>query len=135
MNLPDKNFKVKVGPFIYEVLYSEGLAEEGKYFGCSYDNEQKIILDPNKPEQKIKQTLVHELMHACNFVNGLTYRFDDKNNLPSEEDVIRELSMTFYQVMIDNPRIFSNEKVATTGKVKRPQLERSEKQRQRKSMV
>ena len=134
MNLPKKNFKIKIGPFVYEVIYSEGLAEEGDYFGCTYNDQQKIILDPNKKEQKLEQTFIHELLHACDFVNGLIYRFKQEDK-PTEEDVVRELSMTLYQVIVDNPEIFTNEKVGTKRKVGRTSLERSEKQRQRKSLV
>lgn len=112
MVLPSKNFKVKVGPFFYLVRYSKEIAEEGQSFGSTHNNNQWIFLDPDKSKEKIEHTFLHELIHACMFVNGLTYRFDKKDldKRPSEEDVVRELSMTLYQVIKDNPRIFNGRK-------------------------
>lgn len=108
MNLPKSNFKIKVGPFIYQVKYSVDVANEGSIFGSCHNNEQIIFLDPNKPKQKIEQTFIHELLHACMFVNGLCYRFDkdESSSKPNEEDIARDMSMTLYQVFIDNPTVF-----------------------------
>ncbi len=108
MKLPKEDFTVKIGPFIYEVKYSADIAEEGQVFGSTHSNNQNIFLDPNKKPQKIEQTFIHELFHACMFVNGLCYRFalDDKDRRPNEEETIRELSMSFYQVIKDNPELF-----------------------------
>lgn len=111
MTLPKKNFTIKVGPFTYQVKYSLEIAEEGQAFGSTHNNEQMIFLDPNKPIQKIEQTFLHEVLHACSFMNGLAYRFEDKEGRkPTEEDVVREMSMSLYQVMKDNPSIFNGGK-------------------------
>jgi hypothetical protein len=108
MKLPKQNFKLKVGPFEYEVKYSSDIAAEGECFGSTHNNDQNIFLDPNRKLQKIEQTFIHELLHACAFVNGLTYRWDEKDSVkhPDEEDMVREMSITLYQVIKDNPKIF-----------------------------
>lgn len=110
MILPTKNFTVKIGPFIYEVVYSDDVSKEGNVFGSTHNNNQKIYIQKSdiKP-QKQEQTFLHELIHACHFVNGLIYRFDMKKleELPSEEDVCREDSMTLYEIIKDNPKIFN----------------------------
>lgn len=111
MTLPKKNFIVKIGPFRYQVIYSEEVADEAEVFACCNNNKQLIYLDPDKPLQKIQQSFLHEVCHACMFVNGLSYRFGDKDSpKPSEEDIAREMSMTLYQVMSDNPLIFNGKK-------------------------
>ena len=99
---------VKVGPYVYDVISDENVANEGACFGSTHNDHLKIFIDPNKPEQKQKQTFVHELLHACMFVAGLTYRFqdDDKSRRPTEEDVCRDLSTVLYQVVMDNPEVF-----------------------------
>lgn len=108
MKIPEKDFKIKIGAFIYEVIYSDAVAKEGEVFGSTHSNDQKIYLDPNRKKQKIEQTFIHEVLHAILFVNGLSYRFDKKviDALPTEEDVCRETSIILYQVIKDNPKIF-----------------------------
>lgn len=107
MKIPKENFVIKVGPFEYKVKYSDDVADEGNVFGSTHNNDQVIFLDPKRPWQKVEQTFIHELLHACTFVSGLMYRFEDKEQKPTEEDVCRELSMTLFQVFIDNPNIFN----------------------------
>lgn len=106
MKVPTKDFTLRIGPFDYDVIYSEEVANEENCFGSTHNNEQKIFLEPKRKRQKIEQTLIHEVLHACAFVSGLSYRFGRKDEAPSEEDVVRELSMVFYQVMKDNPKVF-----------------------------
>lgn len=108
MNIPQENFRVKVGPLYFSVIYSKEVATEGQLFGCTNCNDQKIFLDPDRPRQKQLNTFLHELFHACMFVSGMTYRFDtkDRDRQPTEEDVVRDLSMVFHQVLQDNPTIF-----------------------------
>lgn len=106
MTLPEKDFKIKIGPFWYEVKYSHDIAAEGEVYGSTHSSDQKIFIDPDRPLQKREQTFVHEVFHACNFVNGMCYRFDEKEKKPSEEEVVRAMSMVFYQVLLDNPKIF-----------------------------
>jgi len=106
MKLPATDFTVKVGPFVYEVIYSDNVAEEGQVFGSTHNNEQKIFLDPRKKKQKQEQAFIHEVLHACTFVNGLVYRLGDKEDRVPEEDIVRETSMTLYQVIKDNPEVF-----------------------------
>ncbi len=116
MILPTTEFDVKVGPFLYHVKYSKEVAREGSCFGCTHNNEQEIYLDPDVKPQKLKQTLLHEILHACTFVNGLVYRFDEKENrLPTEEEVVWKLSMTLHEVMEDNRWLFEYEEVAEKG--------------------
>lgn len=106
MKIPLKNFKVKVGAFEYEVIYSKDTANEGDAFGSTHNGDQKIFLDPTLKKQKIEQTFLHEVMHACTFVNGIVYRFAEEDKMPSEEEVIKALSMTLYGVIKDNPKLF-----------------------------
>lgn len=109
--------KIKVGPFEYSVKFDKVVANEGSVFGTTHNNDQLIVLDPDKPDQKIDQTLVHELLHACMFISGLTYRFTDKEPV-SEEDVCRELSIVLYQVLKDNPGVFEYKSIIKSLKEK-----------------
>lgn len=103
MNIPDKDFTVKIGPFVYEVIYSVHVAHESDSFGSTHNNDQRIFLDPTRPPQMQLQTFLHEVFHAMFFVSSLTYRNKDKH---TEEEVCQEISMILQQVMQDNPEIF-----------------------------
>lgn len=107
MRIPTKDFKIKIGPFIYEVIYSDGVSKEGNVFGSTHNDQQIIYLQKSGiKRQKQEQTFVHELLHAIHFVNGIIYRFDSKESLPSEEDVCREDSVLLYQIIRDNVEVF-----------------------------
>lgn len=103
MKIPKKPFKIKVGPFYYNVRYSKDVADEGSVYASTHNNDQVIIIDPQRPLQKQQQSFLHEIFHACMFVSGLTYR-----GKLTEEEVCRDISMVLYQVIQDNPKIFKN---------------------------
>ena len=107
MTIPGKNFKIRVGPFFYEVyLTNQDVIDGEEVYGSTHNSDQKIFLDGRRTRQKVEQTFIHELLHACCFVNGLSYRFNGEKKV-DEEDVCREMSMTLYQVIRDNPNIFN----------------------------
>lgn len=110
MKIPSENFTIKIGPLDYDVCYSADIANEGESFGSTHNNEQRIFIDPAKKRQKQEHTFIHELLHAIFFVNGLTYRFGQKDvdRLPSEEDTVRETATLLYQVIKENPHIFND---------------------------
>lgn len=112
MNIPKKDFSIKVGPFEYEVIYSDDVTHENSTFGSTHNTNQKIFLCPQYKQQKIEQTFIHELMHALMFISGLSYRFDSKKieALPVEEDICRDISILFYQFIEDNPQLFYDKK-------------------------
>ncbi len=119
LNLPKKNFNIKVGPYVYRVCYSADIANEGQAFGSTHNDNQRIFIDPQRPLQKMEQTFLHEILHACTFVNGLAYRFEDKETRrPSEEDVVRELSGTLFQFIQDNKFLFHDK--ANNSRPRRP---------------
>ncbi len=117
LNLPKNNFEVKVGPYTYSVCYDKDIAAEGQVFGSTHNADQKIFLDPDRPSQKIEHTFLHEVLHACTFVSGLAYRFEEKSERqPDEEDIVRELSTSLFQFIQDNPQLFKYEKNNSTRK-------------------
>lgn len=84
---------------IIEYKY-DGEPQNGKYFGLTYFDEQKIYLDKNLHiEQKI-QTLIHELMHCyigCYlFQNSNNYTEEDLCNISANSHFIIERIVTKY---------------------------------------
>lgn len=111
MKIPTENFSIKIGPLSYEVIYSKDVTWEQDSYGTTHNAHEKIFLSPDYSQQKREVTFLHEVMHACFEVGGLNHRFGVKTieQMPTDEDVVRDLAMVFYGVMKDNPTIFSNE--------------------------
>lgn len=106
MKLPKTDFKVKIGPFDYEVMYSDDVAEEGDCFGSCHHDRQMIYLGPKYKQQKKDHTFIHEILHCCMWVAGISHRLEDKDKKVTEEDIVREVSTVMIQVIKDNPHIF-----------------------------
>jgi len=95
---------IKIGPYIYEVYESKDVGNEGNVFGSCHNDDQKIFISPEHKKQKKELTFFHEILHACMFVSGLTYRFkeSDASLSPTEEDVVRDMSTVLYQTLKEN---------------------------------
>lgn len=106
MKIPEKDFKIKVGPFIYNVIYSKDVALEGGCYGSNHNRTQRIFLEPGNSKERTEETFLHEVIHSFTANNGLWHRFEEKEKLPNEEEVVRQISMSLYQFILDNPEIF-----------------------------
>lgn len=97
MNIPKE---LKIGAFIWTIQDSKDLAYEGQCYGSTHGYTQKIFLDPGQTDEKKRQTVIHEAMHAIWWQTGLGVRY--KNTKDLEEEVISAISMGLYQVLKDN---------------------------------
>lgn len=97
MNIPNT---VKIGGFTWTVEQREDVTREGDAFGLTHFTKQKIFLDPNETQQKKEQVLLHEILHAIWWQQGLGARYKDKDDL--EEEMVQAMSMGLYQVLKDN---------------------------------
>lgn len=89
--------KVVVGPFTYTVVVDEGRIPSDLYGAC--DKGHHIIsLHPNQSAQRLRVTLVHELLHALCDVTGVD---DDK----VEERVVTVLAPVLLGLLRGNPRL------------------------------
>ena len=77
----------------------DGEPKDGKYFGLTYMDSQKIYIDKDLHEQQKRQTLLHELMH-CYIGN---YLFNNSQDY-TEEDLcdISSCSHDIIHSIIDN---------------------------------
>lgn len=79
----------------------DGDPQQGRYYGQTYYDEQKIYIDKDlHPEQK-RQTLLHELMHCyigCFlFINSKDYTEEDLCNISaSSHDLIHEIVKEYF---------------------------------------
>jgi Zn-dependent peptidase ImmA (M78 family) len=94
--------KLKIGGFIWKVIESKDISYEGNCYGSTHFDSQTIYLNPDIPQQKKTETLLHEIIHACMWQCGLNRTFSIKDKEITEEDVVQPLSMILYQVFKDN---------------------------------
>ena len=101
MNIPST---IKVGYKDYKVLSVEHLDDESNllYGQVLYDKET-IELANRYPENQMKCTLIHELVHAV----------DDMNDIKLSEEQVIKLGTGLYQVIKDNPEMFNSIPPAT----------------------
>jgi len=93
--------KLKIGGFIYQVIESQEVVNEGDAFGSFHSRQQKLFIDPNETQQKKEQTLLHEIFHAIFWQTGLLERMKDIKEI-KEEEIIQALAMGLYQTLKDN---------------------------------
>jgi hypothetical protein len=73
---------------------------QGECFGVAHHRDQKIFIEPDIPQQKKEQTLIHEIMHAVFWQTGLLARMKDVQGI-TEEEIVQALSMGLYQALND----------------------------------
>lgn len=71
----------------------DGAPEEGKYYGLTYCDEQKIYLDKDLNKEQKKQTLYHELMH-CYIASYLTLTLGNIS-----EEILCDISANSHEII------------------------------------
>ena len=89
--------KVKIGYFDYKIKANSDLVME---MGLTKVDKLLIEVDPSYPDQIVKETLLHECMHA---IFKDTFLVDDE----TEEKIIRMLSPGVMHLLKDNPDLQS----------------------------
>lgn len=92
--------KLKIIGFEWQVKENQELADEGACFGSTHTQTQTIYLEPKAPLQKKEQVLLHEILHALWWQQGLFQRYKDTKQI--EEEIVTTLSQGLYQVLKDN---------------------------------
>lgn len=90
--------KIKVGSVVYDVEEVEFVEINGNknYMGkCDYHNTKIEILSSLSEERK-KDVLVHELVHAI---------FDEAGFDDQDEDIVNRFGKVLCRVLIDNSKI------------------------------
>lgn len=98
-----------VGSFVYRIVLDEErmrvLEKEANsdLFGITSHGDLEIALHPGCAEMIIRETLLHEVLHAVFYNTGLTERLSEK----MEEQVIRALSPALFDLMRRNPALLA----------------------------
>lgn len=96
-----KNNKVKIGYKEYEIVKKEEVIELPNECYGKIDFDKEIIEIATKFNQNQQnQTFLHELIHGI-------FEKLDMNELKNNEQVVNQLSKEIYEVILDNPHIFT----------------------------
>lgn len=94
MNIPEK---VKIGGYEYDIEVMEAVSHWGGKQGCQDGNSLEIKIASNMPEPMQHSVLIHEMIEAIN------YHYD----LKLKHEKIMLLEAALYQIIVDNPEMFS----------------------------
>ncbi len=88
----------KLGYFTWDVYFQPS---DGENFGSTSVQKKQIFIDNSHPLQIQRETLLHELLHACS-EDCPSYRIDYANPTDREEDIIRFISPRLAQALEDS---------------------------------
>lgn len=98
---------IRIGPYDYTVIVdSERIKEleretSSELYGITSPGILEIALQPNVADMVLRETLLHELIHALFYNTGISERFTDK----TEEQIVRALSPALFSLLRDNPAL------------------------------
>ena len=96
---------VRVGPYTYTIkVDAERIKELEKesdtdLFGMTTHGHLEIVLQPDVADTVLRETMLHEVLHAVLFNTGLSDRMTDK----AEEHLVRALSPALFALLRENP--------------------------------
>jgi ssRNA-specific RNase YbeY (16S rRNA maturation enzyme) len=103
MEIPNK---VKIGDIWYDVILvaKDLIYEDAVVIGKITFSQALIELDSRRSKQNIDRTFLHEIVHGILCDRGV-----DVTQENDEEEVVEQLSKGLHQVMLDNPKIFTEQ--------------------------
>ena len=72
-------------------------------YGHYLQRENKIQINTNLEQHDLLNTVIHEVLHACCYVGGLTTRSNPLSDEDKEEVVTNTLANQIHIVLRDNP--------------------------------
>jgi hypothetical protein len=96
--------RVQIGPYRYavradaEALKDYEHSNRSSVWGCIRWKEGEILLDPEAQAQKHRETLLHEVIHGCNYVAGTA-------GMGKEERFTTALAPTLLDTLRRNPEL------------------------------
>lgn len=109
MIIPAKDFKIKISPFVIDVVYLNTTKISGKdNFGTFDFKKLQITISKNynKNPQQLENTLIHEVFHAIWEINGVKSVSGSPSDPEVEENFIERLTAGWQGFLVDNPKLF-----------------------------
>lgn len=96
-----KNKKVKIGYKEYEIVKKEEIIElPNEFYGRIDYGKETIEIATKYSQNEQNQTFLHELIHGI-------FEKLDMDDLRKNEVVINQVATTLYEVILNNPHIFT----------------------------
>lgn len=98
---------VRVGPYTYVVKVDADRIKELEkesntdLYGITTHGHLEIALQPDVADMVLRETLLHEVLHAVLFNTGISDRMTDK----AEEHLVRALSPALFSLLRENPEL------------------------------
>lgn len=105
--------EVVVGPYRFRLVFdAEAVDAENDdpkvtLFGTVLERSGMILVRDDVPERSIRETLLHELLHACYIVTGNPLHYRTPTGVDGEELAVASLSPTLLQTLRANPDVAS----------------------------
>ena len=100
MNLPKS---LRFGPFKYTVeAIPEKDRDEVPYWGLYQEHRARILMHPDREEDCVAETLLHEIFHG---LFDMAHLDKAKTIRDYEEVIVDQLSVSMAQFMRDNPKV------------------------------
>lgn len=95
--------KINIFGFEWTISESEDIATEGRVYGSTHFETQRIFIEPNLSEQFKMCVIWHEIMHIMLYYTGLSERMKRKEQMMfTEDELIDPLATALYQFCKDN---------------------------------
>lgn len=90
----------RVGPYFYDIQYVEDLKDTADAVGVCQPDRLVIKLQKNMPDDRIRETMMHEHLHAA--IHAAGYEFPDQDG---EEKFCNGVSLVLTQILQDNHKM------------------------------
>lgn len=91
--------QILIGPFRWNVRYVKLMPE---HYGMEIPAKLELQIDPGLAPDQTRETLAHEVLHACIFVGN---RGTKPSIMATDDEFIEASAPTLMQVMHDNPAL------------------------------
>lgn len=109
---PERPAGVTVGPSTYDISYDadelarRDKADRANRYGMADHGQLRIIVEGTNPEDVVRETLCHEILHAVIDVHGLAAHLDDRGSVDeTEERIVAGLSPALLDTLRRNPAV------------------------------
>lgn len=113
MNIPATNFKIKINPYVVDVIYQNtvDVGDKKDNFGAYNFSKLKISISRkmNTSSQQLQNTLIHEVMHVMWDTAGLAqFNVDvsEQKATLQEETIVERFANSWHAFINDNSFLF-----------------------------
>lgn len=89
---------------VWHIKLDPALEDDGE-LGKTLAHKCLIVINPNQSPDQLRDTLWHEIFHACAHENGLQADFKDDGTVVTEEMMVRRMSTSSLAFLRENPKL------------------------------